>query len=134
MSRYDDRGGSRSTRIFVGGLPYDVREREVEDIFYKVRSAFSSLFPLMNTWREVVSPLMHPIRSPHHGIEPVGFGRSGLGRGRLSPAPRPAPTQYGRIRDIAIKGPRDGPAFAFVEFDDSRDAEDAVRSRRPLGF
>jgi len=40
MSRgYDDRGGSRGTRIFVGGLPSDIRDREVEDIFYKVTRA-----------------------------------------------------------------------------------------------
>ena len=38
--------------------------------------------------------------------------------------------RYGRIRDIHIKPPRDERhrnAFAFVEFDDYRDADDAVR-------
>uniref|UniRef100_A0A0K0DEL2 RRM domain-containing protein n=1 Tax=Angiostrongylus cantonensis TaxID=6313 RepID=A0A0K0DEL2_ANGCA len=36
--------------------------------------------------------------------------------------------KYGNIRFVDIKGGR-GPMFAFVEFDDPRDAEDAVRSR-----
>ena len=34
--------------------------------------------------------------------------------------------KYGKIVSIDIKSPRDPPAFAFVEFDDSRDADDAV--------
>ncbi|KAJ1348221.1 Radial spoke head protein 3 [Parelaphostrongylus tenuis] len=36
--------------------------------------------------------------------------------------------KYGKIRFVDIKGGR-GPMFAFVEFEDPRDAEDAVRSR-----
>lgn len=60
------------TRVFVGNLPLDVQEREIEDLFYK----------------------------------------------------------YGRIRDIDIKRPSRPPAFCFVEFDDPRDADDAVRGRK----
>ena len=39
--------------------------------------------------------------------------------------------KYGRIHDVDVKKPRSGsgPAYAFLEFDDSRDAEDAVRGR-----
>ncbi|ETN80480.1 hypothetical protein NECAME_09153 [Necator americanus] len=62
--------GREDTRIFVGNLPPDVREKDLEDIFAK----------------------------------------------------------YGRTRSVHIKGGR-GALFAFVEFEDSRDAEDAVRGR-----
>lgn len=64
------------SRIYVGNLPTDIRERELEDIFYK----------------------------------------------------------YGRIRDIQVKTPQRPPAFAFITFEDSRDAEDAVRGRDGYNF
>lgn len=57
-----------TTRIYIGGLPGDIREGEVEDIF----------------------------------------------------------ARYGRIRSIDIKGGRDErSAFAFVDFTDDRDADEA---------
>jgi len=64
--------GSNST-IWVGNLPTDIRNRQVEDVFDK----------------------------------------------------------YGKILDVDVKMPRSGsgPAYAFLEFEDSRDAEDAVRGR-----
>jgi len=39
--------------------------------------------------------------------------------------------KYGKIMDVDIKLPRSGggPAFAFLEFDDQRDAQDAIRGR-----
>eukprot|EP00639_Heterosigma_akashiwo_P029038 CAMPEP_0194677362 /NCGR_PEP_ID=MMETSP0295-20121207/9456_1 /TAXON_ID=39354 /ORGANISM="Heterosigma akashiwo, Strain CCMP2393" /LENGTH=128 /DNA_ID=CAMNT_0039562169 /DNA_START=105 /DNA_END=487 /DNA_ORIENTATION=+ len=58
-------------RVYCGNLPMNVRERDIEDIFYK----------------------------------------------------------FGKIRSVDIKTPGRPPAFAFIEFDDARDAEDAVRSR-----
>ncbi|KII65100.1 Serine/arginine-rich splicing factor 1 [Thelohanellus kitauei] len=61
-----------TSRIFVGNLPRDIKDSEVEDLFYK----------------------------------------------------------YGRIREVSIRSSRDRPrSFAFVEFDDVRDAEDAIRGR-----
>ena len=66
---------SRNARLYIAPLPMDVRESELEDLFYK----------------------------------------------------------YGRIRDIEIKSRRP-PAFAFVEFDDHRDAEDAVKGRDGIKF
>jgi len=63
-------------RLFVGNLPFDVRERDLDDLFYK----------------------------------------------------------YGRIRSIDIKGGRDGAPFAFVEFDDPRDADDAAYGRDGIDF
>ncbi|PAV83068.1 hypothetical protein WR25_02596 [Diploscapter pachys] len=66
---------SSETRIYVGNLPSDTRERDVEDVFGK----------------------------------------------------------YGKIRMIDIKGGR-GPLYAFVEFDDPRDAEDAVHARDGYDF
>ncbi|CAK9136262.1 unnamed protein product [Ilex paraguariensis] len=68
---------SRSSRtLYVGNLPGDVREREVEDLFYK----------------------------------------------------------YGPIVHIDLKIPPRPPGYAFVEFEESRDAEDAIRGRDGYEF
>lgn len=69
-----NRSNNNSRRIYVGNLPSNVDERDLEDIFYK----------------------------------------------------------YGDISDVDLKIPRygtGGTPFAFVEFSDPRDAEDAVRGR-----
>ncbi|XP_030474512.2 serine/arginine-rich splicing factor SR30-like isoform X2 [Syzygium oleosum] len=65
-----------SCTIYVGNLPGDVRNREVEDLFYK----------------------------------------------------------YGPIVDIDLKIPPRPPGYAFVEFEDPRDAEDAIRGRDGCKF
>mmetsp|Transcript_8645 Transcript_8645/g.25961 ORF Transcript_8645/g.25961 Transcript_8645/m.25961 type:complete len:305 (+) Transcript_8645:177-1091(+) len=62
--------------VYVGNLPPDVKEKEVDDLFYK----------------------------------------------------------YGRIKFIDLKTPMRPPAFAFVEFEDPRDAEDAARGRDGYDF
>uniref|UniRef100_A0A671L582 Serine/arginine-rich splicing factor 9-like n=1 Tax=Sinocyclocheilus anshuiensis TaxID=1608454 RepID=A0A671L582_9TELE len=63
-------------RIYVGNLPKDVQERDIEDLFFK----------------------------------------------------------YGKIRDIELKNNRGTIPFAFVRFEDPRDAEDAVFGRNGYGF
>ncbi|KAK1319038.1 Pre-mRNA-splicing factor SF2 [Acorus calamus] len=68
--------GRTSRTIYVGNLPGDIREREVEDLFYK----------------------------------------------------------YGPIVDIDLKIPPRPPGYAFVEFEESRDAEDAIRGRDGYNF
>ncbi|KAK4489795.1 hypothetical protein RD792_000436 [Penstemon davidsonii] len=65
-----------SRMIYVGNLPADIRESEVEDIFYK----------------------------------------------------------YGRILDIELKIPPRPPCYCFVEFENARDAEDAIRGRDGYNF
>lgn len=65
-----------SRTIYVGNLPSDIREWEVEDLFYK----------------------------------------------------------YGRILDIELKIPPRPPSYCFVEFESSRDAEDAIRGRDGYNF
>ncbi|XP_009411675.2 serine/arginine-rich splicing factor SR30-like [Musa acuminata AAA Group] len=79
-SRLFPRPGSMSKRysrtIYVGNLPGDIREREVEDLFYK----------------------------------------------------------YGPIIDIDLKIPPRPPGYAFIEFEDPRDAEDAIRGRDGYNF
>uniref|UniRef100_A0A0M8KT32 Serine/arginine-rich-splicing factor SR34 n=1 Tax=Nicotiana attenuata TaxID=49451 RepID=A0A0M8KT32_NICAT len=68
---------SRSSRtLYVGNLPGDIREREVEDLFYK----------------------------------------------------------YGPIAHIELKIPPRPPGYAFVEFEEVRDAEDAIRGRDGYDF
>ncbi|KAI5658720.1 hypothetical protein M9H77_27513 [Catharanthus roseus] len=68
--------GRLSRTIYVGNLPGDIRESEVEDLFYK----------------------------------------------------------YGPILDIDLKIPPRPPGYAFVEFEDPRDAEDAIRGRDGYDF
>ncbi|KAL8207739.1 hypothetical protein R6Q57_007151 [Mikania cordata] len=68
---------SRSSRtLYVGNLPGDIREREVEDLFYK----------------------------------------------------------YGPIVHIELKVPPRPPGYAFVEFEEARDADDAIRGRDGYDF
>ncbi|XP_033119322.1 serine/arginine-rich splicing factor 1-like [Anneissia japonica] len=67
--------GNNECRIYVGNLPPDIREKDIEDIFYK----------------------------------------------------------FGDIADIDLKNKR-GPPFAFVEFLDKRDAEDAVNARNRYDY
>lgn len=68
--------GRFSRTIYVGNLPLDIREWEIEDLFYK----------------------------------------------------------YGRIQDIELKIPPRPPGYCFVEFENSRDAEDAIRGRDGYNF
>ena len=65
-----------SRTVFVGNLPGDTRQREVEDLFAK----------------------------------------------------------YGRIVDLDLKLPPRPPGFCFIEYEASRDAEDAVRGRDGYDF
>lgn len=65
-----------SRTIYVGNLPIDIRESEVEDLFYK----------------------------------------------------------YGHVVEIQLKNPPRPPGYCFVEFESSRDAEDAVRGRDGYNF
>ncbi|KAG9157221.1 hypothetical protein Leryth_004890, partial [Lithospermum erythrorhizon] len=74
---YSSKKMSRSSRtLYVGNLPGDIREREVEDLFYK----------------------------------------------------------YGPIAHIDLKVPPRPPGYAFVEFEEARDAEDAIRGRDGYDF
>ncbi|CAH1418822.1 unnamed protein product [Lactuca virosa] len=68
--------GRSSRTLYVGNLPGDIREREIEDLFYK----------------------------------------------------------YGPIVEIDLKIPPRPPVFAFVEFEDPRDAEDAICGRDGYKF
>ncbi len=63
-------GGGEECRVYVGNLPPDIRNKDLDDLFYK----------------------------------------------------------YGKIVFIDLKNRR-GPPFAFIEFEDPRDAEDAVHAR-----
>ncbi|WOL19244.1 serine/arginine-rich splicing factor SR34A [Canna indica] len=65
-----------SRTLYVGNLPIDIRESEVEDLFYK----------------------------------------------------------YGHIVEIQLKNPPRPPGYCFVEFESSRDAENAVRGRDGYNF
>ncbi|OWF39774.1 serine/arginine-rich splicing factor 1-like [Mizuhopecten yessoensis] len=65
----------KDARIYVGNLPPDIRDRDIEDLF----------------------------------------------------------TKYGKILNVDLKNRR-GPPFAFVEFSDPRDAEDAVHARNGYGY
>ncbi|KAJ6677434.1 SERINE/ARGININE RICH SPLICING FACTOR [Salix viminalis] len=68
--------GRFSRTIYVGNLPADIRESEIEDLFYK----------------------------------------------------------YGRVLDVELKIPPRPPCYCFVEFENARDAEDAIRGRDGYNF
>ncbi|XP_068634117.1 serine/arginine-rich splicing factor SR34A isoform X2 [Aristolochia californica] len=68
--------GRASRTIYVGNLPSDIREWEIQDLFHK----------------------------------------------------------YGHVVDVELKIPPRPPGYCFVEFDDARDAEDAIRGRDGYNF
>lgn len=81
----------RGKLVYVGNLPQDVRERDIDDLFAKVGCVGLSL-------------LCNRIHMSSHA-------------------------QYGRIKYIDVKTPARPPAFAFVEFEDSRWAVGGSSSR-----
>ncbi|XP_020672470.1 serine/arginine-rich splicing factor SR34A isoform X2 [Dendrobium catenatum] len=73
---YSEMSGRAGRTIYVGNLPLDIREWEIEDLFHK----------------------------------------------------------YGRVVKIELKNPPRPPGYCFVEFESSRDAEDAIRGRDGHNF
>ncbi|KAK0593099.1 hypothetical protein LWI29_030947 [Acer saccharum] len=97
MPRYDDRYGG--TRLYVGRLATRTRSRDLEDIFAR----YGRFLGFCLTWR---SMFMRGEVSTRRFLCHDGLTVSG--------------TCLRRIRDVDMK--RD---FAFVEFNDPRDADDA---------
>ncbi|KAL6005764.1 Serine/arginine-rich splicing factor sr34a [Asimina triloba] len=93
--------GRYSRTIYVGNLPGDIREREVEDLFYKA-------------YLQTLT-----------GLQALRLGASG---GGLAASP------YGHIVNVELKIPPRPPSYCFVEFENARDAEDAIRGRDGYSF
>ena len=124
---------SRGCVCFVGNLPGDVREREIEDLFYKVN------WPILSTLLSSVS-LPWNLQKYRHVGQPDNLDHtpsfwSGVmracGLGLAAPLGKNHCKcswtqllgyllQYGRIRNIDLKLPPRPPAFAFVEFENPR--------------
>ncbi|KMQ96619.1 serine-arginine protein 55 [Lasius niger] len=106
-----------STRVFVGGLTYRVRERDLEKFFRKygrikevaMKNGFAFVVSLM--WFNCFFYSMVGTRVYVGGL-PYGTRERDLERFFRG---------YGRFRDVLIKN-----GYGFVEFDDYRDADDAV--------
>ena len=89
---------SRGCVIFVGNLPGDVREREVEDLFIKVGIG-ARYRPRCYKCTRL---LLYCYFCRESYVMPC------------------CNVQYGRIRHIDLKTPPRPPAFSFVEFEDPR--------------
>ncbi|OAD62810.1 RNA-binding protein 1 [Eufriesea mexicana] len=128
MSRY--REWDLSCKVYVGNLGNSASKHEIE-------SAFSKYGPLRNVWvaRNPPGFAFVEFEDPRDAEDAVrgldgtrccgtrvrvemSSGRSRRGGGGRRPGPR-----YSRNVWVA----RNPPGFAFVEFEDPRDAEDAVR-------
>ncbi len=94
-----------TTRVYVGNLPLDIRERELEDIFAKVGGCGCCVAACGLARAARMGCAWGPCsrRGPTPFLTPC------------PPCPRGS-SQYGRIRSIDIKTPGRPPAFAFIEF------------------
>ncbi|KAL2716085.1 serine-arginine protein 55 isoform X1 [Vespula squamosa] len=99
-----------STRVFVGGLTYRVRERDLEKFFRKYGRIKE--VAMKNGFAFVVSLMSMVGTRVYVGGLPYGTRERDLERFFRG---------YGRFRDVLIKN-----GYGFVEFDDYRDADDAV--------
>jgi RNA recognition motif-containing protein len=89
--------------IYVGNLPNDIKERELQELFDKVRGRESA-----GSSKKAIWGASRAQRCPARHAEPA-------------PAPMsPHNPQYGDIRAIDIKIPPRPPPFAFIEFSDPR--------------
>ncbi|KAL6624339.1 hypothetical protein ACP70R_031660 [Stipagrostis hirtigluma subsp. patula] len=110
MPRYDDRYGN--TRLYVGRLSYRTRSRDLEYLF----SRYGSRFSVFYTNREVCGgrvPLVDLVAIGPKFVEAFGEGRPWC-------TVVDCFSGSSKIREVELK--RD---YAFIEFSDPRDAEDA---------
>nr|CAD7405193.1 unnamed protein product [Timema poppensis] len=110
------------TRVFVGGLTYRVRERDLEKFFRKygrikevaMKNGFAFVVSFTQTYVfELFSVLCSMVGTKVYvGGLPYGVREKDLERFFKG---------FGRIRDVLLKN-----GYGFCEFDDYRDADDAV--------
>ena len=112
--------GSAGAAIFVGNLPNDIREREVEDLFIKVKGHSVSQLGIPSAWWCALSPSdcsdgsALPSACAEHACPLISWpSKAWAEQFHVC-------LQYGRVRSIDLKTPPRPPAFAFVEFDDAR--------------
>ncbi|KAL9272515.1 Serine/arginine-rich splicing factor RS2Z32-like protein, partial [Drosera capensis] len=112
MPRYDDRYGG--TRLYVGHLSSRTRSRDLEDLFSRYGrdfgDSFYSLLRVLWNWELSRSGVL--FISEGRGVNPSVI---------YSRWPYCLWTRFRRVRDVDMK--RD---YAFVEFSDPRDADDAM--------
>ena len=128
------------TRVYVGGLDNRVTERDLEDEVREggggggpaKKAASNAAPPRCTGARMPALPAAICARSRRTRTQPctqcpVGGGTKKETDPRHPTTPSP-PTQFGRhgrLRNVWVA--RKPPGFAFIEFDDPRDADDAVR-------
>ena len=123
-----------SSRVYVGNLPIDAREREIEDLFYKasrVKGAGEQEGaqgpPCAHAWCAILLATKLPSSSTSkqgegtpcmHGAQSCWHRNHQAQPCATTGKPHPSATspQYGRIRSIDLKTPARPPAFAFIEF------------------
>ncbi|KAL2941077.1 Serine/arginine-rich splicing factor SR30 [Bienertia sinuspersici] len=137
--------------IYVGNLPGDIREREVEDLFYKLKlppPEFVCFIDVIvanftiRTNRDLVrsSPIAEQtrpgtLRFANQIVEGCVPDLLFLCRKpESSDSASHLAALFGPIVDIDLKVPPRPPGYAFVEFEDERDAEDAVYDRNGYEF
>ncbi|XP_042049823.1 serine/arginine-rich splicing factor SR30-like isoform X1 [Salvia splendens] len=169
--------GRSSRTIYVGNLPGDIRETEIEDLFYKYghivdtdlktpskapvyafvefedsRDAEDAIHGRdgynFDGYRLRVEPAYEERGSSSYSESGRRASRRSDHRGRSSSTiyvgnlpgdVRESEVEdlfhkYGPIVDIDLKTPPRPPIFAFVEFEDPRDADDAIRGRDGYNF
>lgn len=115
-------------RIYIGNLPIDTRERDLEDLFFKYGRIRHVPDPLGFSPFFVFSPHMVNAKICKRGnrncSEPTCLLQSH------------AKTLHQRSlrRDIELKTPSRPPAYAFISFEHELDAEDAIRGRDGVDF
>ncbi|KAJ6334489.1 hypothetical protein OIU78_011383, partial [Salix suchowensis] len=122
---------SRASRtLYVGNLPGDIREKEVEDLFYKgfVLSWTITYYTYLNGTIKLLLKLNGEAPSSLDCATGdkmiIGVTKNRDGRCMI----------MGPVAHIDLKIPPRPPGYAFVEFEEARDAEDAIRGRDGYDF
>ncbi|KAG8034932.1 hypothetical protein G9C98_008008 [Cotesia typhae] len=108
-----------NTRVFVGGLTYRVRERDLEKFFRKYGRIKE--VAMKNGYAFVVSLTRSIVFFFFYSMVGTRVYVGGLPYGTRERDLERFFRGYGRFRDVLIKN-----GYGFVEFEDYRDADDAV--------